>query len=242
MKLEYLLEESYEELKKSISKNFSNYCLDEEWITDYFANTVYKRESNFEINNLTLLTEKTEEQIPNIDFANAILLYETIKLNPNQASNPFLWTYLTHTLGWKYMRKRWPITSEETKSRINERYFCDNKRISLMRNGLSRLWWAAHMTIDYSRKNKWELTKVLFESEDLFVGIMERDYSLCKNVTLGILSGSKKYLDRYGKLPSIETRREFLRMINRKGSVTLLDLATMEEIEEQTFTFFMNSN
>ncbi len=238
MRLCYLTESAYEQLKSNIKINLDLYKNEDVWIDTYFGDKNYYIESNIEFNTFEYLIPKNREQVSYCDLINAINLYETLKdLTPNQASNPFLWTYLCHTLGWKYMNKRWPI-GDDSESRIKERYLCLDNKISYVRNGLSRLWWAVHLSIDNDSKDKYALTKILFLDQDYFVGIVERDFSMCKNVILGVLRASKTYYDAYGELPKLEVRREWMKIINRKGAITILDMVDSNEIEHETLKYY----
>jgi len=97
---------------------------------------------------------------------NAINLYENLRLNETEASDKRLWTYLTHVSFWNYMIEEWKIDFTKDKGQIinyiRDRYFLNTLNIrSLNHNGISRLWWYTHLTIDESRQDKYELTKVM---------------------------------------------------------------------------------
>ena len=238
MRLNYFTESAYENLKDNCKSNLNLYKNEEQWIESYFGNNNYIMESGIEYNSFEFLVPKSVNQNSSCDLINAINLYETlVGLTPNQASNPYLWTYLCHTIGWKYMIKRWPI-GDESESRIKERYICSDNKTSLVRNGLARLWWAVYLSIDPDSRDKYALTKILFLDQDYFVGIVERDFSMCKNIILGILRASKTYFDAYGELPKVEVRREWMKIINRKGAITILDMVDSIDIEHETLRYY----
>jgi len=97
------------------------------------------------------------------DLENSIKLYENLSgMNETKASDARLWIYLTHVKFWNYMKVRWPL--EDVKNipgRISDRYHLRYLKLeSLVRNGIARLWWFTHLTVDPDRKDKYELTKV----------------------------------------------------------------------------------
>jgi hypothetical protein len=176
-------------------------------------------EDNFDLNG-----DKT-------DIENSISLYENLELNETQASDKRLWTYLTHVWFWNYMKKRWPINdSEEVIGRIKGRYFINNVNIeTLTRNGISRLWWYAHLTIDKSRKDHYELTKILLKRQEIAVGILERSLGSINNVRKGLL----EYLsDNPVVMNSEDKTRDLIKFLNMAGGVKNLSMLKVGEVRK----------
>lgn len=152
---------------------------------------------------------------PNKDeFSNSKTLYENLKLNPIQASDPRIWTTLSHTICFEYLKKRWELnlSKEKNISRVKSRYFLQSTSLEkLSRNGLARLWWYSHLTHDESRKDSYELTKIMLKKQDLTVGITERAIGACKNIRLTVLEFLKDNREIYNSEDMI---RLFLRRIN----------------------------
>jgi hypothetical protein len=240
MKIKYLRDICYDELFEKINKNYDKYISNEVWIDKYFENEDYFIESNIEINDVSLLVGNK------LDYNNAILLYESMKnLTPYQATNSYLWTYLSHDRYYDYMHNRWQISKDDdpTKNngKIKERYFCQPTRRGLLRNGISRLWWIVYLTYRNDSNNHYEYTKIIFSDEDLLIGLVERDYAMCKNVVIGILKYMQEFLDEKNRLPSRETRRNLFKYINMIGSTTLLEFLEINEIYEITKKYCINN-
>lgn len=107
------------------------------------------------------------------DFKTAITLYEAFeKLEPIQASDERLWTYLSHVDLYPYMTKRWSSTykrnAKNDKDYILEHWFLNSSaQSSLLRHALAGLWWSVYLSIDVNKgKNKYDLTKILFRQLD----------------------------------------------------------------------------
>ncbi|HMG83710.1 MAG TPA: DUF6339 family protein [Ferruginibacter sp.] len=165
------------------------------------------------------------------DFDNSVHIYETFKhLTEAQASDERFWTYLIHVHCWKYMRKRWAAEdAKEPINRIRDRYFLRTLNLrSLTRNGLSRLWWYAHLTYNKSNKNPYENLELLLSRQDLVVGITER--ALGSNQA--ILSGLLEFLKTNNDIAKSEDKtRKLIVGLNLAGGVKMLPFLNMEEIK-----------
>lgn len=126
------------------------------------------------------------------DFENAKKIFEYYKgMNPTQASDTRLWTYLAHTDCRKYLQKRWAIegkTEEEQKTSILTHWFIPNLSArSLARHGVAWLWWGAYLTYDNNRENPYELTKEFFEMKDLVRTTLEETLGRNRNFLHAVL-------------------------------------------------------
>lgn len=100
------------------------------------------------------------------DLKSAIELFEAYQeLTPLAASKNDIWTYLTHVDLFAYMQKRFPEVKKgiaDTKF-IRERWFRSSK--GAIRSTLAGLWWAVYCSVDNTRKDKYELTRILFRND-----------------------------------------------------------------------------
>lgn len=98
----------------------------------------------------------------------AIALYEAYKnLTPLSASKIELWTYLSHVDLFGFMQKWYPEVKEgKADARfIRDRWFRSPK--GPIRSSLAGLWWSVYCSIDESRKDKYELTRMLFRNDSI---------------------------------------------------------------------------
>ena len=105
---------------------------------------------------------------PDNDLESAIALYEAFKnLTPLAASKVELWTYLSHVDLFSYMQKRFPKVTDGAADvkYIQERWFRNSQGI--IRSSLSGLWWSVYCSIDDSREDKYELTRMLFSNNSI---------------------------------------------------------------------------
>lgn len=166
------------------------------------------------------------------DIENTKIIFEAYRsLTPTQASDPRLWTYLTHVTYWKYMKKRWPFSdAKKPFNRIRDRYFLRSLKLeTLTRNGLSRLWWYGFLTYDENRKNPWELTETLLSRADLAVGITERALGCNANIRIAVL----EFLSENPDIKNSEdATRELIVKLNLIGGVKNLAFLEVIEIKE----------
>jgi len=102
---------------------------------------------------------------------NAILLYDKLRINPYQASNPALWTFLALVTFRDYMNKlRSDISDADTLSAgkyLLTHYFCAGSAVKdLLLNDISLLWWGAHLTVQNDTEDPYRLTKEVFSMLD----------------------------------------------------------------------------
>lgn len=204
------------------TKNHDNYLLDKFPFEENYS----KGPTGIFINpNLKLNPDQKK------DIDNSISIYEELKnLTEIEASDERLWVSLSHNLFWDYMRERWP--AEQAKNpigRIRERYFLRNLKLeSITRNGLSRLWWYAHITHDISKGDrKYELLETMLQRQDLAVGITERAIGTSQPIRTGLLEFLKVNTDI---AKSEDKTRELIKNLNLFGGVKFLPLFNTEEI------------
>lgn len=125
---------------------------------------------------------------PDDDINDAIKVFEYLPIDETAASDPRLWSYLTHVTFKNYVSNRWPIANddniEKTTKKIEERWFTSGNARSLRRNAISRLWWGARLTVApwehdgyfdiLEDADRYKYTRVLMEVEDLASAIVER--------------------------------------------------------------------
>ncbi len=105
------------------------------------------------------------------DYENAVMLFDYWKdMDPTQATDVRLWTYLCHGPFMDFLRKRRPIEAVPEAGRethIMKHWFVLNAGSkALMQNDLYLFWWGPYLTYDGNRKDPYELTKELFSMLD----------------------------------------------------------------------------
>ncbi|MFS0667988.1 DUF6339 family protein [Peribacillus frigoritolerans] len=231
------LNDLYNFLKVAELKTLESLIIGEEkwvenWFKDQFKDEEWFFESNLYHKKIILKPD------PVHDFDNAVALHSSLSLTRIQATDERLWGYLSLVYYWDYTSKRWSVgfdSASESSQRttILSRYVLklDSKSDRpFLRNALSRLWWVAEMTVDETRKDKYELTKIILSNTDIYQQVMERSFSRNEEVIRGILElfselGEEVYLNK-------RFYRIILKEVNAIGGVVLLDFLTKDDLKK----------
>lgn len=155
------------------------------------------------------------------DFKSAVAIYEAYKsLRPLEATTSQLWESLSLTDLFPYMRERWKLKgSADLKQAILNHFTV--KAHGLMRHGLGGLWWLVYLSVDEERKNKYELTEMLFKNYTLrIVRFGVGKVIQHKEAAIGILQFLK---DHESEIPSMENVANGLASyFNKLGAVKQL--------------------
>lgn len=103
---------------------------------------------------------------PEDDFASAIEIYKAYDtVTPLLASLPDLWVYLAHVDLFPYVQKRWPKVLDGS---ADEQYILNHwhENSHFLRTSFAGLWWHTYLSYDKTRENPFELTGILFKSQD----------------------------------------------------------------------------
>jgi hypothetical protein len=163
----------------------------------------------------------------NDDCNNSISIFEHFKkLDRVQANDRRFWVTLTHTHFFEYTKKRWNINKDTSDKTLIRRFHFEGSSLETrMRNSLSRLWWSAKITYDESREDKYELTKLLWSKQDIYMGLVERSFGTYSSVVKGFLEFySNNLFLKEGQIRSLLTG------LNAIGGVKPLALHSKDEI------------
>lgn len=251
MILNFFKSSSLSVLESEIPKNIDHYKEQEDWVKDYFT---AKGMGNYSFNS-GITVPDVELKIGDFttDYDNAVNIYESFrgKLNPVQASDPRLWTYLAHNVFWGYMRNRWAIEKDSDEDdegignklvgRIGSRYFFKaSKGKAFARQGIARLYWSAYLTYDEENKNPYELTEYFLSKQDIFTAATERSLARDKNLLLAALRALKEG----DNLKRNQVRKFFLNLNLAGGTIVFDSLSKSDayELAKRTLEDVLNEN
>jgi hypothetical protein len=226
-----------EALRGSVSQNLDKYHRDDKWVTDLGTRASREIETRLEMKSALVLDDPDDNNLK--DLENAIRVHKALQLTPLQARDPRVWTRFVHVDCWKYMRLRWPVErweregAEKAARNVGERYFVPRSDSrALLRNGIARLWWIAHLTYDSSRDNSYELTSVLLNTLDITQQMLERNMGRGPEILTGFLEfllQNKAELLTGGDR-NRERIRRLAKFLNMYGGVCLLDCLSQTDI------------
>jgi Family of unknown function (DUF6339) len=174
---------------------------------------------------------------------NAIKVFEYLgSLDRTQAADPRLWTTLTHTTFWRYCRKRWPA-GKQGPAYILEHWF--EKRGgglgALRRNAISRLWWAANLTVapwesdaeltHLRSSDRYRFTRVLLSQAQIFQDVIEREFGSNQRLRTLLLSSLERHLPSVSNKDNLSkaTSTQLL-LVLKNRHVDALPLAEAERV------------
>lgn len=224
------LEENKDIILAKMQMNNNN-----EWLREFFDTENPFIDSKIEIDDFELIT--SEEHPPATDCFNAIRLYENMKdISESQASDRRLWISLAFGKFYNYMQYRWPVEDKsKAMNNIKRRWlFPYTSRRSLFVNGIARLWWFAHFTIDESMENPYELTEMLFNKFDRIQKIIYRNYSSSKPVRLTAFRALNSY-QKEGGIINDRIIDEIYKYISFLGGAYILDAFDEKDLEEKIY-------
>ncbi|NFH89631.1 hypothetical protein FDA33_05310 [Clostridium botulinum] len=236
MKLYFIKQDYLDILKTNIESNIDCYKeTTNKWIYNYFNNEYPFSEFKIECNEFELKTREFNSA-SEMDLYNSKVLYENLKkITDTQAGDERLWAGLTHSVFYNFVQKRWEYDEKNMgqANYIKSRYFYSEKSKGVFRNTLSKLWWIGRLTYDEKRKNKYELTDVLGNSDmatrvnDMFTSNFSRN----PKIAHAFLSAIKEYEDNDIKIGKY-TYRKAVQFMNAYGGMTLIDYLDEGEIKE----------
>lgn len=134
---------------------------------------IYDKKQVLMLPNIELVPDLADQLDVKDDFKSAVVLYKAFeKLEPIQASDERLWTYLTHVDLYSYMIKRWGEvyngkSANPNKYILDHWFLSSSAQSSLLRHALAGLWWSVYLSVDESKgDDKFSLTKILFRQLD----------------------------------------------------------------------------
>ena len=234
MKQKILTDDAYKKLVNGIERNRTRYQRNATWLSDKRAHAGMFQHST--INVPKALDLKSPDENGSYDFENAKKIHRFFKnLLPVPASDPRLWSRLAHVECWSYMQARWPVVEEKKVRFVRERYFfAGTDSRSVLRNGISRLWWSAEVTYDAKRKGKeYELTKVLFSKLDIAQTLLEHSFGRAKPLVRCFLEFVVK--NKAECLDDGQNSRKRIRhlgaALHAKSGVCVLDTLSKKELQ-----------
>ena len=175
-----------------------------------------------------------------VDVDNAPRVHEYLgEMDRANASDARLWTYLAFRTYREYMEKRWPLKNmAKWKERVKTRWLLHDGSVTrgrLVRHGIARLWWVAHLTYEtlsnegISKDDPYAYTREVFKSEDRLNAIFDREVGAFPTVITAVLNHAAslgaKATDKY-----LQRIMQYLTLINGYRDVGMLDSPTMSEL------------
>ena len=236
-RLNYYTPETVENLRRKIHFHLEWYYSGESLAPD-LSPLEGIRESSLEISQFesNLFVDSSEPH--SNDPENALIVYNALRsLTRHQASLECLWVYLSHCVCDDYVRKRWlakkPSDDERAAKAVRNHFFAEGIRALIRDNGVSRLWWLGKTAHDVSPEDPGQFLRILLFRQDVRSALLGRPFiSMNIRVLRGIYEILREDWHADKKLFTRLTFRNWMKALNRRGGVILLDSLPDRELEE----------
>jgi hypothetical protein len=183
---------------------------------------------------------------PKDEFSLGKVLYESLKLDSSQASNNLYWLYLNFSVFFSYIKERWVKKLDEDAELMTddiEKFFLslEPSQNSLLKSPIAGLWWAIHLTIDDSLKDKYYYSKIFMSERNL------RDKNMGSYQLIRDKEVFQAVLDFYSihkdaefegkRIGSEAIAQQTMKALNQIGGLTVLSYLTKEEVFEKMQQF-----
>lgn len=164
------------------------------------------------------------------DPENAIKVFEFLgRIDRAQAADPRLWATLTHEVFWDYTRRRWPGVDQGPAFILAHWFEKSGGGLgALRRNAISRLWWAARLTVapwesdrslsHLESTDRYKYTRVLLSQSQVFQDVIEREYGSDLRVRSLLLKALGDHL------PNVSNRDNLSKAVSMNLLLTLKNL------------------
>lgn len=179
-------------------------------LDDFFSSVDTLANDRSHLLDLPVSIEFSEKPNQANDGDSALVIFEAIgKIDPANATDPRLWSFLALVVLRDYLQERWPRTAgDEWKNAITERWLLNRNpsRRNLLRHGVSRLWWIANLTYDPAiarplsskTSDPYAYTRWVLENQNRVQSIFERKLGsnpVLMWVMIEILTSERRQLD-----------------------------------------------
>lgn len=173
------------------------------------------------------------------DQRNVPIVYRALSsLSPVQAADGRLWVYLCHAHCALYVKVRWmvrrPTNNEKAQRNAFNHFFTSTNRSFIRDNGISRLWWIGHIAKRIEPGNEERFLEVALNTQEIRQQLLERP-SLAMNpkVLSQMYCVMREHFPRRGQDGDLfrrETFRLWMRLLNGRGGMVLLDAMSDESL------------
>lgn len=231
-KLKFFSDQTMEKLKSNIKINQQRY------VDGDFIDLLSEDESNH-----TLDLEVDYQKLKNLEFSdqvksgesdvvNSLIVGEALeKLIPAMASEPGIWTRLSHIECLEYSRKRWLSGINESKldDAIKTHFFAESQTKRRDDSAISRLWWNYHIAQKCMPNDIETALRLFVTKTDIRSNFVERIWLSSR---ISIASAVLRVLRDEDWLSQKDLHfREFMKLLNRLGAGKVFETYTEAEID-----------
>ncbi|MCM1130684.1 MAG: DUF6339 family protein [Roseburia sp.] len=233
--IKFMKEAAYITLQKNPEEVYNQilkHPKDSLWIREYLGFDPYENKE-YSIEDFSLTASSSAEMV----FQNSITLYEHLSYLPRYIlCNPRFWAWITFEKAYEVAQTTSDLSSP---SLISSLWLIANSRRSLMLGAVSRFFFMVQISVDATKKDKYELTKYLLTNVETYRNFCYRNMGMLKNVTLAVIRAQKDICERLNIALTNKQSAEMVKETSKIGSVMLVDVMRQEEIYEIIYPKFL---
>ena len=215
------------QVAKKVADNPTN-----SWISSEFPQPMFI-EKKFEIEDFELKSNP-ELADKDIDFSNSVKIYEHLKCLPRYIlSDERFWLWLYFDNFYEVVRTMMKVNGKSTIE--NMWMHTQGTRRGLMFGVLSRCYFRVVLSIDNSKRDKYELTRWVIENPERFRNLTWRSFSSEEHLVRGALKGEKRAVEEKPELEKNDIYAKIGKYVSVIGSVRLLDVISEEDISQMIY-------
>ena len=241
MTLQYLTHAAVEELRQAVPSRLDWYYGDDLGeLTHGFSVSKPRRSADIDFTSFGSRLQSGPGRTGEQDAANAMVVYTALsRLTRHQAADDRLWTYLTHFECPDYVSDRWlrrrdrPDDDEAAARRVLQHFMVSDVRSLIRDNGVSRLYWLGRVAHEVDEASPERFLEVLLYLQDVRSALIERPAVSMNTSVLRVIY--RVMLEDFEDGKALFTRitfREWMKNLNRRGGVILLDALDDVQLEE----------
>lgn len=235
MKLYLIDSTSLDTLKQNLPSLLPDFNQDNcDWVEEKLGKSPFIPTKFPEISQFAL--DMSADDPSKTDGKNAEIVYENLKfLSDSQATDERFWAALCMREYWPFVRYRWSFDKKGiTDANILQHvFFGYGGRRSLTRNTMSRLWWAARLTMDPNSDDPYRLTRFACENADTVMHALERNTSNSREINRAFLSAVLDAREKEGLNINTDIIGELAKYLNLLGGIYILDCLPEKTIYEK---------
>lgn len=225
--IKFMKEAAYITLQKNpeeVYNHILNHPLDSSWLKEYLGFEPYEVKE-YSIEDFKL---KASKNYGEVIFENSVLLYEHLKHLPRYIlCNPRFWAWITFEKAYEAAQSSTHLSSS---TQISSTWLITTSRRSLMLGIISRFFFLVQVSVDETRKDKYELTKYLITNAETYRNFCYRNMGMLKNVTLAVIQAQRDICKQLKMTLLNKQSAEMVKEASKIGSVMLIDVMSQEEI------------
>lgn len=240
--IKFMSEEAYKTLQKNYKEVYQmilDHPSDCTWLTDYLGFEPFE-EKKYVIEDFELLNSQNYQDVA---FQNGVILFEKLNKLPRYVlCNNRFWAWVTFEKAYKQAINTIQLKGPQI---IKNWWLAGNSRRDLMLGIISRAYFRTEISVDNSKKDKYELTKYLLTNTEVYRNLVFRNIGMLKNVDLAFIEAIRDVGTKNNITLNVDQVREAMKETSKIGSVMLIDVMTKDEIYKilfDTLDEFINNN